>query len=214
MEPNDSFSSLSSNLDLKSKKIIDYQSMERYTECAFCLERFREPRILPCSHTYCTPCLNKMHNLQANSIKCAQCLIEHKLDSASGVHVFPKNLALQQLIELKPTELISFKQCDSCNVNYAFTTCLHCAKVICLECKESHLNEFKDSLVTGLFQELICRCNSMIDSLKNDINSFLINCNNVKLSISKASEAIINEIRMNEKILNDSVNILIEKKME
>lgn len=31
------------------KKMIDFKSIERLTECALCLEQFKEPRILPCN---------------------------------------------------------------------------------------------------------------------------------------------------------------------
>ena len=28
--------------------------------CAVCMEQFREPKVLPCLHTYCNACLEKL----------------------------------------------------------------------------------------------------------------------------------------------------------
>jgi hypothetical protein len=203
-----------SNFDAKSmKKIISFESIERFTECSFCLEQYREPRILPCSHTYCTECLEKMCNLKEKLILCAQCRVEHKF-SGNLANSFPKNLALQQLISIKPLELLSLNRCDECNSNYAFTNCLHCAKVVCLECKEKHLNEFKEDLFDNLFTKLIKRCNSMIETLKNDINKFLYDCNNVKLKINTTCSQIINEIKEKQDKMMEEVNNFMNNKME
>lgn len=32
----------------------------RSTECSICLEAFRDPRLLPCGHAFCTPCLRQL----------------------------------------------------------------------------------------------------------------------------------------------------------
>lgn len=37
---------------IAKKKIIDFTHLERFTECAICLEQYKEPRILPCKFLY------------------------------------------------------------------------------------------------------------------------------------------------------------------
>src|SRR6218665_609565 len=32
----------------------------RSTQCSICLEVFRDPRLLPCGHTFCTLCLQRL----------------------------------------------------------------------------------------------------------------------------------------------------------
>ena len=201
------------------KKIIDFTSIERYTECSFCLEQFKEPRILPCAHTYCTMCLIKMTNSNLETVlKCPQCLECHNLTSSdnnnkvSGIFIFPKNLALEQLLEIKPTQLVSSNKCECCNLNYAFTKCLHCLKVCCLECKEAHGNDCKKKL-NSLFDSLVSKSNLIIEKLKSELNEFVFNGNNAKLNLSKLVELIIDQIRAKEKILYVEIDKIIEEKM-
>lgn len=210
------------------KKIIDFTCIERYTECSLCLEQFKEPRILPCSHTYCTVCLIKMtNNNQDQIIKCPQCMVVHKIDpnnsssnansncygiANGGIYTFPKNLALEQLLEIKPTELISSKMCDLCGVNYAFTKCLHCMNICCLECKDKHRMESKDKL-NKLFENLIFKSNLIVNKLKSNINQFLFNCNNLKINLNQFVNLIISEIKCKEDSLYKNIDNIIEEKL-
>jgi tripartite motif-containing protein 71 len=205
-----------SSLSISAKKIIDFESIERYTECAFCLEQFKEPRILPCAHTYCTVCLRRMSNGKSK-IKCAQCLVDHPMESSARdtdncVLIFPKNLALQQLLDLKPTQLLSSNQCDDCKLNYAFTKCFHCTKFICLECSKAHRVNFKNDL-NKLFNSLINTCNSIVDNINTDINEFLLHCNKTKLNISNTVESLINSFKLKESQLHEEIDTIINGKM-
>jgi hypothetical protein len=195
-----------------TKKIIDFTCIERYTECSFCLEQFKEPRILPCSHTYCTICLVKITNNNVDSlIKCPQCLRVHNIED-KGIIMFARNLALEQLIDLKPTQIVSSNKCEVCCLNYGFTKCLHCFKVCCLECKETHRDECKVKL-NGLFDDLISKSNLIIDKLKSELNEFIFNGNNVKIRLNKLVEIIIEQIKEKEKVLYSEIDKVIEEKM-
>ncbi len=206
----------SSPASTPTKKIIDFESIERYTECAFCLEQFKDPRILPCSHTYCTDCLKRMSNGQ-NKIQCPQCLVEHRMETTAQenencILVFPKNLALQQLLDLKPTQLLSSNECDDCRLNYAFTKCFHCTNFICLLCSKIHRACYKNDL-NKLFNSLINTCNSIVDNINTDINEFLLNCNKTKLNISNTVESIINSFKLNESKMHEEIDTIINERM-
>ena len=72
-------------------------------------------------------------------ITCPQCLSDHIVKGKSSIEeAFPRNLALQQMLEIKPTQLLSDKRCESCTLEYAFSSCLHCELLVCLECKSKH----------------------------------------------------------------------------
>lgn len=134
---------------IEMKQIVDFNWIERLSECSICLEKFNDPRILPCSHTYCTDCLINLSQTEFecdNGIKiiCPTCSEVHMLKDATSIKMFPRNLALKQLIDIKPTQLVSDKYCESCNVSYAFTNCLHCSLCFCLDCKEKHSEILKE----------------------------------------------------------------------
>ncbi len=40
--------------------------MASLTDCGLCLDEFTEPRQLPCTHTYCTGCLDEL--IRSNAI--------------------------------------------------------------------------------------------------------------------------------------------------
>ena len=50
-------------------------------ECAVCMEQFKEPKVLPCLHTYCKMCLHKLMKKQGadHVITCPECRQDAKV---------------------------------------------------------------------------------------------------------------------------------------
>ena len=50
-------------------------------ECAVCMEQFKEPKVLPCLHTYCKMCLQELLKDQGSDyvINCPECRQEAKV---------------------------------------------------------------------------------------------------------------------------------------
>ncbi len=66
--------------------IIEKMAEQRATvelRCTVCLELFKEPKLLPCCHTFCKSCLEGI--LERSEVKeklvCPQCRGEHEVDS-------------------------------------------------------------------------------------------------------------------------------------
>ncbi len=75
--------------------------MATLVECGICLEDFRTPKILPCSHTFCLRCLQRhTKQLQRGLFYCPTCRTEVPIPSR-GVQGFPDNQHAEQLIALK-----------------------------------------------------------------------------------------------------------------
>ncbi|NXH61368.1 TRI59 protein, partial [Rhabdornis inornatus] len=80
--------------------------MERLEEeltCAICCDIFADPRVLPCSHTFCRPCLQRL--LQppgavpaGPSLSCPSCRARVAVPAA-GPEALPVNFALKAVIE-------------------------------------------------------------------------------------------------------------------
>ena len=49
--------------------------------CAVCMEQFKEPKVLPCLHTYCKQCLEKLVKKQEadHVITCPECRQDTKV---------------------------------------------------------------------------------------------------------------------------------------
>ena len=71
-------------------------------KCPICLEQLKQPKILPCQHTYCLECLKEVAKLNnPNTVDCPECRREFKIPPESGVKGFPENRLMKFLLEKK-----------------------------------------------------------------------------------------------------------------
>ncbi|XP_005094396.2 RING finger protein nhl-1 [Aplysia californica] len=76
------------------------EHVQRLLQCAVCLELFKQPKILPCQHTFCLrPCLEGLVDHRTRSIRCPECRADHFVPR-SGVTGFPNNLTVIGFLEL------------------------------------------------------------------------------------------------------------------
>ena len=74
------------------------QCIAKVLECSVCYEQMMQPKMLPCQHTFCLSCLDKIANHDLKKISCAICRSQHNLP-IGGVMEFPNNLTLASLID-------------------------------------------------------------------------------------------------------------------
>ncbi|XP_013091604.2 RING finger protein nhl-1-like [Biomphalaria glabrata] len=79
---------------------LSSEHVQRLLQCAVCLERFKQPKILPCQHTFClTPCLEGLVDRRTRSIRCPECRADHFVPR-NGPASFPNNLTVIGFLEL------------------------------------------------------------------------------------------------------------------
>ncbi|KAM9318434.1 tripartite motif-containing protein 59 isoform 2-T2 [Pholidichthys leucotaenia] len=82
-------------------------NLEEDLTCSVCYSLFSDPRVLPCSHTFCKSCLDNLLQVSTNysiwrplrlPLKCPNCrsVVELPL---SGVDALPTNVSLRAIIE-------------------------------------------------------------------------------------------------------------------
>ena len=51
------------------------EKLTEHFECLVCMEQFKEPKVLPCLHTFCMTCLQKLLKKQGadHVITCPEC---------------------------------------------------------------------------------------------------------------------------------------------
>lgn len=133
--------------------------------CDICSEQFhpniedKKPRFLPCGHTFCTSCINKL-----NSTK-PECPLDRKEFKMENIKDLPINFHCLKLLD-------SF--CATCENEVGETsyTCHHCHKRICNQCKKKHFDEYKATIEgkIGDFSKFI----KHYESNANDLKTFLI----------------------------------------
>ncbi len=124
-----------------------WSQLEQLLTCCVCLDRFRNPKLLPCQHTFCAePCLEGLVDYARRQIKCPECRAEHRIPY-NGVQSFPNNVTLARFLDLhrgitgeEPEPLPSqMDRCGVCSEKAFCERCAHCDKKVCEECKEAHI---------------------------------------------------------------------------
>ncbi|CAH1996688.1 unnamed protein product [Acanthoscelides obtectus] len=92
------------DIEKRQKRVCGRQRiMEQFEQlltCAICLDRYRNPKLLPCQHSFCMePCMEGLVDYVRRQVKCPECRAEHRIPY-QGVQGFPTNVTLQRFLEL------------------------------------------------------------------------------------------------------------------
>jgi len=97
--------------------------------CPLCLNFFKDPVDLGCSHVFCLECLESLET--DSSIQCPLCRKFTAL--TAGVHSLPRNLYLANIVEkLKNSQLA--QMCGKCSNCVSTLYCKQCKMGLCLPC--------------------------------------------------------------------------------
>ncbi|KAM9805290.1 E3 ubiquitin-protein ligase TRIM35-like [Syngnathus typhle] len=102
-------------------------------ECPACLEIFKDPVMMPCTHSICKGCLQKWRE-QKGSYSCPVCRTECK-----SIDV-PLNLALKNVCEAFSQASIELKDICSTHKEKLKLFCLDHQELVCLVCKDSEIH--------------------------------------------------------------------------
>ncbi len=69
-----------------AKGNVSKEDLTELVKCSLCLHQFREPRALPCLHTYCLSCLQDYVTAKMNprTLKCPICQAECVIPAGIG----------------------------------------------------------------------------------------------------------------------------------
>ena len=112
-------------------------------KCAVCHDIYKDPHLLPCFHSFCKTCLDKLKKLGHNSfhtrtsvvIKCPTCKKEHSLSD--------KGLLQNAFLASKVEDLVRAdagpsKSCEQCNSSEVVIFCSQCDNFLCSKCLDAH----------------------------------------------------------------------------
>lgn len=106
------------------------------TNCGICLERFTDPKILPCFHTFCLKCLddNLRTTCHSERFTCPMCRAP-TLIPQGGLKCFQTNF----YVEANNVESKLEFDCDACGRRKtASHKCVECVQNFCDSCSEVH----------------------------------------------------------------------------
>ncbi|KAL5289724.1 nhl-1 family protein [Megaselia abdita] len=183
------------------------EQFEQLLTCCVCLDRYRNPKLLPCQHSFCMePCMEGLVDYVRRQVKCPECRAEHRIPY-QGVQAFPTNVTLQRFLELHieitgelpdPTSGQIMERCNVCSEKAYLSHCAHCEKKICGDCKGAHMD---------IMRREITRINSQIRRSLHRLQDFLAaidkNTLNLRTNCVSVSEEIDEIFRRVSKAIKD-----------
>ena len=122
-----------------------FKSLKKEAECPLCLETVKDPKTLPCLHSFCLVCLDKhahyTRRLLRKAIKCPVCQASFQIPQEDTFGSLPASFHLNRLVDLLAltdggTES---QQCGSCEENNTATHyCFECQSFLCTTCFKAH----------------------------------------------------------------------------
>ena len=108
--------------------------------CPICYQLFKNPKYLPCHHSYCEQCLEKMQ--VQSKIICPECRKE-AIVPAGGVKDLPNNFFVNRMVDelvlKRKVEGEEEVQCDECDEDEPVVAyCPECNMFFCQICNEPH----------------------------------------------------------------------------
>ncbi|XP_050073454.1 RING finger protein nhl-1 isoform X1 [Anopheles maculipalpis] len=188
------------------------EQFEQLLTCCVCLDRYRNPKLLPCQHSFCMePCMDGLIDYVKRQVKCPECRAEHRIPY-QGVQGFPTNVTLQRFLELHieitgelpdPTSGQVMERCNVCSEKAYCALCVHCDKKICADCKGAHMD---------ILRREISRINNQIrrglHRLKEVLSVVEKNASNLQNNCTSVSEEIDEIYRRLQKALKDRTDHL------
>ena len=122
-----------------------FKSLRKEAECPLCLETVKDPKTLPCLHSFCLVCLDKHANYARRqlqtAIKCPVCQASFQIPQEDTFGGLPASFHLNRLVDLLAlTDGGSeSQQCGSCEENNIATHyCFECQTFLCTTCFKAH----------------------------------------------------------------------------
>uniref|UniRef100_A0A914CKS9 RING-type domain-containing protein n=1 Tax=Acrobeloides nanus TaxID=290746 RepID=A0A914CKS9_9BILA len=156
------------------------QKIEELLTCPICLDRYKQPKLLPCQHTFCLPCLDSYADTVLRNLKCPECRAEHQIPF-DGVKSFQTNYTLTGFLDIhleasdeNSAELAAYIQrynlerCRICDEKAELELCPHCERRACVECRSNHMEMVKRDI--GRLLNQVRRLNNRIKDAAASVN--------------------------------------------
>lgn len=188
------------------------EQFEQLLTCCVCLDRYRNPKLLPCQHSFCMePCMDGLIDYVKRQVKCPECRAEHRIPY-QGVQGFPTNVTLQRFLELHieitgelpdPTSGQVMERCNVCSEKAYCASCVHCDKKICPDCKGAHMDILRREInrINNQIRRGLHRLKEVLAVVEKNAQNLQNNCGSVSEEIDEISRRL-------QKALKDRTDFL------
>ncbi|KAL1430974.1 hypothetical protein MTO96_014393 [Rhipicephalus appendiculatus] len=201
-----------------------WSQLDQLLTCAICLDRYRNPKLLPCQHSFCAdPCLEGLQDYARRQIKCPECRAEHRIPY-NGVQTFPTNVTLMRFLELhrditgeEPEPLpSSMERCHVCSEKSLVSRCSHCEKKICETCKEAHLDIMRREIsrICNQVRRCLNRLNDHLAQNNKNQDKLSQNCALVKEELDDLINRYIKDLQLVHNKLKNEIDVYLQQELK
>ena len=122
-----------------------FKNLKKEAECPLCSETVKEPKTLPCLHSFCLNCLDKhaghARRRRKEKLKCPVCLTEFNVPKGDTFSDFPTSFHLNRLVNVLAINdsNADMQTCNSCDDSSVVTSyCFVCQSFLCAACFDAH----------------------------------------------------------------------------
>ncbi|KAL4003681.1 NHL repeat family protein [Acanthocheilonema viteae] len=195
------------------------EKIEQLLTCPICLDRYKQPKLLPCHHTFCLPCLDNCVDVVRRILKCPECRAEHPVPY-EGVKNFQSNYTLTGFLDihLQATDdnaaqleayiqRYNLERCKICEEKAVLDICAHCEKRACGDCRATHLEMLKRDLTRMLNQvkRLSNRITEASDGLSKGMELLSLNCETAKDEVKEYFRRYYRELKKREEMFIEEI---------
>ena len=127
------------------------ENLHDEVSCSVCMCTFTDPKQLPCLHSFCLHCLNRIQRTSGvhGKITCPECRRQFQISGSGDPSELPTNFRINSLLDvlaIKGCSTVNVK-CRNCDKRSAQTSyCFQCCSFWCEECIVGHniIRENKD----------------------------------------------------------------------
>ncbi|GBM90426.1 RING finger protein nhl-1 [Araneus ventricosus] len=201
-----------------------WSQLDQLLTCAICLDRYRNPKLLPCQHTFCMePCLDGLIDYARRQIKCPECRAEHRIPY-QGIQQFPTNVTLMRFLELhrditgeEPEPPPScMERCSVCSEKASVEKCAHCDKKICPDCKEAHVDILRREInrINNQVRRGLHKLSEALTQTKKNAEKLQLNCKQVKDEIDDIVRRYSKDLKVTEDKLKHDLETYTQTEMK
>ncbi|XP_046384889.1 E3 ubiquitin-protein ligase TRIM32-like [Ischnura elegans] len=215
-----------SSPDPASRTSSSEKRVEELLECAVCLERLKEPRTLPCDHTFCLNCLKTQMSSPLGSadgsagvVKCPTCRRDAAIPRQGGLASLPTNIYLESLLRvlserppaLPQTPPPSGSGCSKCGNGGLphLYICGHCQQVLCKDCLPEHLKEMKQEML-----EIQEKIKGVTQRLEEAEKEFTVRFQHLRSQVEAERDQRVAQVAEDSRRLLDRVSALEAERMQ
>ncbi|XP_041033853.1 E3 ubiquitin-protein ligase TRIM56-like [Carcharodon carcharias] len=123
-----------------------------FLNCKICLATFKQPKMLPCLHTYCLECLEDLTK-DDKILKCPEC--REIVDLSGGISKLKTNFHINSLLDIFQSPEKKELTCSLCppghkGKNPAVVKCGGCSNYMCQACGDRHQSTHPTHMLVNL----------------------------------------------------------------